>query len=276
MRWELQSFPRGTLLFACRNSLAPPWKGLAAGLFSLQPKVFWRKSSSLPFGFESGYLPAFFLPDWLSVPLAWPHTCDMRKLVMLMAWRGSSRALTHSQGHRGNLWESGDLKHESVLGLLTKSAATKHIWKKRPFFLPYKMWVEFFLDQLCFSWSHSEGLWITQHQWFFASGLGLSCWAIPLMPALGPTLSSSQRGAGGASTFPHAHTHRALELFSAPTAQAFGSAPLSQAGEEAGDSSCSCWLCKPTEMHFLDTRRRHEMQSLIPRALCAIYKQHGY
>lgn len=94
MRWELQKkpFPRGALLFAHESSLASPWQGLAAGLVSLQPNVFWRKSPSLPFGFKSGNLPAFSLPARVSVPLAWPHTWKTGKPVTPIARRRSSRS----------------------------------------------------------------------------------------------------------------------------------------------------------------------------------------
>lgn len=187
---------------------------------------------------EKEFFFALWIWEWIlscifTVPLAWPHTCDIRKLVIFIAGRGSSRrdgpdSLSRAQG-------------KPVLGLLIKPAETKNILKNRPFFffVPYKMSVEFFFfKHLCFVWIQA-GLWITQLQWFFASGLGLSSWAIPLMPALAPALPLR--------CFSHAHTHphTPMELFSAPTAQTFGSShypfgrSVAQAGEEAGDSRCS-------------------------------------
>lgn len=79
------------------------------------------------------------------------------------------------------------------------------------------------------------------------------------------------------------YTHIPMELFSAPTAQTFGSAhysfgrSMAQAVEGAGDNR-SFDSCANTEMRYLGTaslqctRRRHEMQSLIPWALCTLYK----
>lgn len=105
---------------------------------------------------EKEFFFALWIWEWMlscifTVPLAWPHTCDIRKLVIFIAGRGSSRregpdSLSRAQG-------------KPVLGLLIKPAETKNILKNRPFFFfPYKMSVDFFFfSSSCVSYGFKQG-----------------------------------------------------------------------------------------------------------------------
>lgn len=255
-------------------------QGIAAGLFSLQPKVFWRKRGFLPFEFESGYLPAFLMPDWLSVPLAWPHTCDIRKVVMFIAWTGSSStegpdSLSRAQETSGCLgtqstnlcwayWQN--LQKPNIFwktGLFNFFSLLKYGWN---FF--WISCVSYGVEQGCESHGCSGSLHLGLDS---AVGQFLSCQLWPL-PCTHP-----RKVLGVHPPSPmHTHPHGAI------LSSDIWLCPLSL-WKERGPGWRRSWgqqmwlMAVQTQLHCLGTaslqctRRRHEMQSLIPWALCPIY-----